>query len=344
MALWMVRAGRHGEQEHLALEKNMVVIGWEGMTDLSGVNTREEMKEAYVQAYPDSKPPQIANQAGQPWVFKEKIQIGDLVAVPLKTRSAVAIGKITGPYKYIPDNPEGAKHTRAVEWVRKDIPRTGFGQDLLYSLGALMTVCQIKCNNAEDRVKTILKGKPDPFLHKPSAPIDTGEDEGEDGGTPPLNLEEYAQDQIRSCLDANFKGHELTRLITALLKAQGYQTYMAPPGPDGGMDILAGRGPMGFDAPRLCVQVKSGSSPVDVTALRELQGVMKNFGAEQGLFISWSGFKDSVYKEARSLYFEIRLWDANNLVQALLDNYEKLEEDIQAELPLKRIWAMVLEE
>ena len=101
---------------------------------------------------------------------------------------------------------------------------------------------------------------------------------------------------------------------------------------------------MGFDRPRICVQVKSGGSPVGVTVLRELQGVMKNFGAEQGLLVSWGGFKDSVYREARTLFFEIRLWDADKLVEGVLESYDKLADEIQAELPLKRIWVPVPEE
>ncbi|MFC2171913.1 restriction endonuclease, partial [Acidobacteriota bacterium] len=164
------------------------------------------------------------------------------------------------------------------------------------------------------------------------------------GDEPLLDLEEYAQDQLRTFIGAKFKGHDLTRLVRAVLEAQDYQTYMSPPGPDGGADIIAGRGPMGFDRPRLCIQVKSASSPADVGILRELQGVMKNFGAEQGVLVSWGGFKDSVYKEARTLFFEIRLWDADKIVQAVLDCYDDLSDVIQAELPLKRIWVLLPEE
>jgi restriction system protein len=101
---------------------------------------------------------------------------------------------------------------------------------------------------------------------------------------------------------------------------------------------------MGFDPPRICVQVKSGDSPVDVSALRELQGVIGNFGAERGLLVSWGGFKDSVHREARTIFFAIRLWDSDNLLQALLDSYPDLPGDIQAELPLKQTWTLVLEE
>jgi restriction system protein len=110
------------------------------------------------------------------------------------------------------------------------------------------------------------------------------------------------------------------------------------------VDIIAGRGAMGFDPPFLCVQVKSTESPVDVGVLRELQGTMKNYSARQGLLVSWGGFKSSVIREAPRQFFEIRLWDADDLIRAIMDNYERFSGDIQAELPVKRIWVLVPEE
>jgi restriction system protein len=145
-------------------------------------------------------------------------------------------------------------------------------------------------------------------------------------------------------ISQKFRGHDLPRLVDEILRARGYHTQLSPAGPDGGVDIIAGRGAMGFDPPRACVQVKSSDSPVDVGVMRELQGVMKSFGAEQGLLVSWGGFKNSVLSEARRLFFEIRLWDAGDVVNALLEDYERMSAELQAELPLKRIWAMVPEE
>jgi len=100
---------------------------------------------------------------------------------------------------------------------------------------------------------------------------------------------------------------------------------------------------MGFDRPRLAVQVKSSDSPADVSVVRELQGVMPRFGADQGLVVSWGGFKDSVLREARQLFFAIRLWDAGDLVGAIQRNYQNLTPELQAELPLKQLWALVID-
>jgi restriction system protein len=101
---------------------------------------------------------------------------------------------------------------------------------------------------------------------------------------------------------------------------------------------------MGFGSPRLCVQVKSSPDPVDVTVLRGLQGVLQNFQAHQGLLVCWAGFNTKVFQEARQSFFTIRLWDSGDLLQAIVKNYDKFSSDLQAELPLKRVWALVLEE
>lgn len=53
------------------------------------------------------------------------------------------------------------------------------------------------------------------------------------------DLEEQGQDQIASLIEARFKGHNLTRLVEAILQAQGYTTWRSPEGADGGADILA---------------------------------------------------------------------------------------------------------
>ena len=101
---------------------------------------------------------------------------------------------------------------------------------------------------------------------------------------------------------------------------------------------------MGFDKPRICIQVKSGSSPVDVVVLRSLKGTVQDFKADQGLLVSWSGFTRAVLEASRSSFFTIRLWDSSVLLNEILKHYDKLPDDLQAELPLKKIWSIVIEE
>jgi len=334
MTVWLVRAGRYGERENLALEQGLSVIGWEELPDLAIVSSREALEALMRETYPDAGDGRIRNNIAQVWAFRERIQVGDLVMLPLKQQSAIAIGKIAGPYAYRPDLPADARHTRLTTWIKTDIPRSKFDQDLLYSLGAFMTVCQIKRNNAEERIKAILAGQAPP---KP-VPEDSDQE-----GSAPVDLELFAQDDISQFIGQKFKGHELTRLVDEILKAQDYVTERSPEGADGGIDIVAGAGPMGFDAPRLGVQVKSSDTSVDVKVLRELQGALKNFGADQGLLVSWGGFTGPLLKEARRMHFEIRLWDAGDLVYNLLRHYDALSPEVQTDLPLKRIWVRVPE-
>jgi restriction system protein len=327
MSFWLVRAGRHGEQEQGALENNVVTIGWNELPDLSEVKTKSELVKLYRQVHPDAEKAPAANHVSQIWQFAHEIQKGDLVALPMKTRSGIEIGQIEGEYEYkaLTDD---IKHIRPVKWLRT-IPRSAFDQDILYSLGSLRTVCGIKRNDAENRVKKLLQGV------KPKTP--------EGAKKEVIDIAEYARDQIVKHIGAKFRGHDLARLVDAILHVQGYVTKKSPPGPDGGVDILASAGSLGFDKPRVCVQVKSSSSPVDVKILRELQGVMQKVRAEQGLLVSWGGFNNQCIKEARDAFFSIRLWDQGDLLGAVFQYYERFDDELRAELPLKKIWALVTE-
>lgn len=341
MAVWLIRAGKYGEDESTALEQGLSIIGWREMPDLSGVASYEEMKDRHVEVYPDMSPKAVSNHAAQVWAFVRRIQVGDIAVLPLKTRFAVAMGRVTGEYDY-----RNGRHVRPVDWIREEVPRKDFGQDLLYSLGAFMTVCRIRRNNAEARINTIIEGKIDPGLTGKLPEAEKTEGITDDSSAEKeifVDLEEQSFDQIRKLIEAKFKGHGMALLVESVLKMQGYQTFRSPEGADGGIDILAGFGPMGFENPRVCVQVKSGGVQND-NAIRELEGVMSRIGAEQGLFVSWDGFNKTAQTQAKQLFFKVRLWDDRRLITAILENYDALPDYIQAELPLKRIWAVVLEE
>ena len=80
MSLWLVRAGRHGEQEQGAIDNNLVTIGWNDFNDLSKIKSKEEVTELYLKLNPGSKKMKVANEVGQIWRFIREIQMGDLVA------------------------------------------------------------------------------------------------------------------------------------------------------------------------------------------------------------------------------------------------------------------------
>jgi restriction system protein len=61
MALWLVRAGRNGEQEDLALDQGLAVIGWRQIPDLDGIGSRDELKALYAELDPNQSVNRIAN-------------------------------------------------------------------------------------------------------------------------------------------------------------------------------------------------------------------------------------------------------------------------------------------
>jgi len=71
---------------------------------------------------------------------------------------------------------------------------------------------------------------------------------------------------------------------------------------------------------------------------------MTKFGANEGLFVSWGGFKSNVQRELAGSFFRLRLWSQQDLLEQLFQNYDRLDEDIRAELPLKRIWSVALQD
>ncbi len=336
MTLWLVRAGRHGEREVFNLQNKLVSIGWEDVGDLSNIHNKETIKTLLEETYPTRSKNSIQVWVRQLWNFATDIQIGDLVAMPSKQQAVIYIAEVIGPYRFEPTNPIDNRHVRKVNWLG-EIPRNKISNDLLYSLSAPPTINPVRVTDAEERVRRMLEGKEDGL----SILTDVI---NENGGETEFDIEEFTRDQIRKFINSKFKGHALSRLVGGILAAQGYQVYVSPEGPDGGVDVIAGKGALGFEAPRLVVQVKSREEPIDIGDVRELNGVLGNFNAEQGLIVSWGGYRNSVGREIAQRFFKTRLWDSDELVRQLQENYDQLPDDIQAELPVKRIWVLARDE
>ena len=333
--IWLVRAGRTGHQENAALEHNVVAIGWEELGDLSKIREKDELIELYESNYSELKARAISHKANQIWRFAKEIQIGDYVVLPLKTEPVIAIGQVTGEYEFDTTIAEEVRHIRRVKWLTTDMPRTRLDQDLLYSLGAFMTVCRIQRNDAETRIPQVLQRYIN-GVDSLSTPKVTDIDEEEI-----VDLEAIGRDQIRILIEREFAGHRLQDLVAAILNVEGFKPVVSPPGKDGGVDILAGKGVLGLEEPRICVQVKATSSPAGIDVINSLLGVVSSYGATYGLVVSLGGFTKDARNKAKEQFFKVRLWDSDDLIEAMLRVYDDLDEDIQASLPLKRAWVTV---
>ncbi|QXJ23794.1 restriction endonuclease [Actinomadura graeca] len=259
----MIRAGRYGERDQWALERGCSGGGWREIPDLTQCTTREEAARVVTRAIPNASNGRLNNAIGQLWALRSRIQPGDLLAMPLKTTKQIALGRVTSGYVYLSEESDpDRRHVVGVEWQRTDLPRTAVKQDLLFSLGSALTIFAPSKNNAVARLEQLLATGSDPghatFL-RPSAPSAgmsvAGEETDVDQPELAADFELAALDQITARIAEEFAGHGLATLISAILTVEGFYCDQAPPGPDGGIDITAGRGPLGLDSPRLLAQV-----------------------------------------------------------------------------------------
>lgn len=342
---WVIRSGRHGERDSWALQSGFSGGGWNGVPDLTPCNTREDIANVVATAFKGEPDGKIANFAGQLWALRGRIEPGDLMVMPLKTMKQIAFGRVTGPYQYRSGEDDPTKrHVVPVDWQRVDLPRSSVKQDLLFTLGSAMSIFSPSKNSAVTRLEHLLEHGTDPGQAavassgkgKTDAPVDTTE--GVDEPELQTNIEEVATDRITSKIAEEFAGHSLATLVTALLSAAGLQCRQSPPGPDGGIDIVAGRGVLGLDD-TILVQVKSGGQ-VGAPVVSQLHGVMSTYGASQGLLVAWGGLTKPAQDALKSSQLRVRVWQATDVVDAVLAQYERLDEDIRSRLPLKRVWML----
>lgn len=268
--------------------------------------------------------------------------------LPRSASGTLAIGTCRGGYEHL-DEDAPARRTVRVEWGPDEIPRAVLGQDLPNSLGSLLTVFQMSRHDAEARLAQVLSTGVDP---------DASTDEGSDSVTlldhshasgalvdpEPVPTLESIRDRVRTHIRSHFREHELTRLVAAVLTVRGFHCDVSPPGPDQGVDILAGTGPLGLDSPTLIVEVKSGRGAIGAPVVRGLQGAMLSHRADQGLLVAWGGITKEARAEIRKDRLTMRVWDADDLLDQVLDVYEDLDEVVRAQIPLKRAWVLVEDE
>lgn len=156
--------------------------------------------------------------------------------------------------------------------------------------------------------------------------------------------EEWASREIEDFLAA-IPAYEFQSLVGELLTAMGYHVgWEAPPGKDGGVDLLAFTDPLGTRQPRIKVQVKrnANSAKIDVIGLRSFMAVLGD--EDVGLFVALSGFTKDAELEARQSHRRITLIDTVRLVDLWTTHHAKLNDTARRRLPLKPVWFLAGED
>jgi restriction system protein len=150
--------------------------------------------------------------------------------------------------------------------------------------------------------------------------------------------DEAAAADIRDYL-ARMPPYDFQNLIAALLKAMGYHVlWVAPPGPDRGIDLIAHNDPLGTSSPRIKVQVKrQADTKIGREGISSFVGILGSH--DVGIYVSAGGFTVEAEREARSQeQRRLTLIDLDRLVELWIEHSPKLDTADRQRLPLKPIY------
>jgi restriction system protein len=170
---------------------------------------------------------------------------------------------------------------------------------------------------------------------------DDATDEASDTGKETSITYEQAEEQAWTEIEGylrQMQPYDFQELVASLLRAMGYHVaWVAPPGKDGGTDIIALPDPLGTRPPRIKVQVKRQQDAVRVDAVRSFMAVLGD--EDVGLFVSTGGFTKDAAEEARTQERRrVTLINLELLFDLWIEHYVKLTDEARQRLPLRPIY------
>lgn len=319
--VWLVRAdGGKLADEFRAGEH--ISIGFSIAEDLSGVTDLEVIEAAFRRANPKRGQGTVTQTAKQINAFLNEIQPGDHVLTPKPDHRWLMHGVVEDKPAYFvaspDDDPNHHGNRRLVAWNP--------GATYRYS-----------CTPADQ--KTLASRRTIELISDDSvafwASLTTGvEAEQVTQATKALSAEKAA---ILDEIVSEFEWDEFQDLVAALLSAMSCEILeVAPPGPDGGVDIKAVTSNLLTPSIPLFVQVKRYklSSNIGAKAVRELRAGVQ-FGG-RGVFVTTSDFVKSAPEVASEQGFpHISLINGSQLVDLLLEHWDDIPDEFRDRLDLK---------
>ena len=306
------------------LRDSSIAVGWPELGELSDHRNRDGLTAAYRGAYPSVRGARLVRDVTQLHGFAFEMQPGDLVAVPLASRTPVAIGEIVGEYRLRPDASASRPHARAVRWLMLSVPRTEWDEELALELDSPLTVHRVRRKLAEERVRELVW----------SASVSSHGDDRE--LTRPF--EDQARRLILHRIEREFPGDRITELVEALFVIRG--KIVAERRPANGEGVLAVLPGSGVEAPPLCVRVEASTASLGSEAVERFARAVASMSAERGVLVCLRGFGTAARAAAALHASRVTLWDGHDLLDAVLSNYENLPERFHLAVPLKRVWVL----
>lgn len=256
--------------------------------------------------------------------FRSEVAVGDRVVTYSPSKRTYLVGTVSGPYQHAPGADADNPNIRQVKWDG-EVNRDLLSVSTRSSLGAISTLFLVPPEAAEDLERALESKTP----AEPPEVLDGAEE----------NLVEDMQDKAIEFIKdrvSKLSWDEMQNLVAGLLRAMGYKTRVSPTGPDRGKDIVASPDGFGFESPRIVVEVKHRSGAMGSNEIRSFLGGRHD--ADKGLYVSTGGFtKDALY-EAERAKIPLALMDIDELVEAIVENYEAVDNETRQLLPLRRLY------
>lgn len=324
--MWMVRAGQRARYLDDFKEQSVVAIGWTRLElDLSTMASKADLSDALRAVWPEWSPAKVRMAASQVFRFAWKIQVGDQVITYDPQGRVYLLGTVMSDYLNQSGVVADWRHVRRVNWV-SEVDRDALSTATRNSLGAISTLFKVP-EDAAREIEAVAAGEVKPSAAK--------SEESEDDVDLLIDIEERASEFIKDRI-SKLDWEEMQELVAGLLRAMGYKTNVSPMGPDRGKDIVASPDGFGFESPRIVVEVKHRKGAMGSQAIRSFLGGRHK--DDKGLYVSTGGFSKDAHYEAERANIPITLLNLDDLVETMIDYYEKLDPEIQRLVPLKRVY------
>ena len=272
-SMWMVRSGGDGAYFDHFLDKSVVAIGWaEKIGEIKLGDSDEDIRRRFEEAFSEYRPGRIRNAASQVKRFLREVTVDDNVVTYNAERRAYRTGIIRSDAEVQTRNAETgeqrAEYVRRVDWQADEIPRAALTAAARGSLASKLTIFRV--NDAVSRELRNLCS-PSPTREPAAAVAPMAElDEVQTAYTLDEYIEkseQFIEDQI-----VRLGPYQMQDLIAGILRAMGYRTRVAKPGPDRGVDIFASPDGLGLAEPRIFVEVKHRAGTIGAPAVRAFMG------------------------------------------------------------------------
>lgn len=314
--IYCVRA-KFGKYAENFINGEYVTIGWLKDIDLSKVKTKEEIRQLYIEYYPeDTSPNVIGQQVGQISRFLFDMEPNDFIITFPEDTEYIHYGLLKDDlYKFEKNPSDGCPypHRKSIKWI-KEIQRSEFSIPIQYSLRSSLTVFELR--HKTSFFEAI--GRED-LVPKKAVQV----------------MEDNTKLILKRILELDYTEFEL--LITNLLSALGFEAEHVGKIGDDGVDIRGEMNLFNMAKVKLVAQAKRYrlESKISDKVVKDLR---KNIPVNaQGAFITTCDFQQKALSVATEPGFpRIGTINGDQLVDLLTEKWDYINQDIRDKLGLKK--------